>query len=348
MDESLAENAGCIIFVGSIPASASREDVEHYFSQFGDIVKAVFSQKKQRKRSTQRNPGHCQIVTGDQETAKRILKQEYHLFQGRRIVCQPLRKGGSLKKNNHLNNQRRVIVKGLPAHYTDSDLYKVFRAYGEIDVGFIIGTKGSKGNDDIHSDLQSASIQFKSQADASKLVALQTILVEGRQVLVESYRHDYSRAKILNSVSDDIQPQNPQSNTNQRHPSQVSTGNSEFSLKQHKITLLQQQAYITYDSLEYSHDIVQLDTTTSKKGPKNIHGLDTQIFITHHIKPTLKIYHVGRFACSIGADLRFNIKPLSTLNSKIYSKPGVSGGMVGTARTLSLSVSNRSTRRFDN
>lgn len=136
------------IFVGSIPASATRQELFEYFSQFGSIIRVEVSSKKQRRRSTQRNPGYCQIVVGDWDTAAKILRHENHHFQGRKISCQPFRKSGSLKRSNLLNNRRRIIIKNLPVSYTEFKLIEYFKSHGEIDIGFILGAKGLRDNED--------------------------------------------------------------------------------------------------------------------------------------------------------------------------------------------------------
>lgn len=347
MDDSLGENAGCVLFVGSIPASASREEVEAYFSNFGEIVAALFLQKKQRKRSTQRNPGHCQVITRDLETSNKILKHECHIFQGRRIVCQPFRKGCILKKNNQFNNQRRIIVKSLPAHYTDHDLRMVFRAFGDIDVCFIINAKNPKGIEDSTPDSLSGSIQFKSQVDAQKLLVLQTVEVDGVNVFVEPYRHDYSRAKPSQKGSEINLNRPLLPHTTLGPTGQVGKELSEYPLMLQQRIQLQQPDYLRCTSSKYQFVLEHSASGITEDRPIHTQGLDTQFSTMHHIKPTLKIYHVGRRSCPLGSDLRFNLLHSQNTISKNIRKPGVSGCMVGTALTLSPSVSNRSTRRLD-
>jgi RNA recognition motif-containing protein len=57
-------------------------------------------------------------------------------------------KRGAVKQNNLNNNQRRVIIKNLPADFTEEALFKLFSNYGHIDIGFIKKDKGLPVSDD--------------------------------------------------------------------------------------------------------------------------------------------------------------------------------------------------------
>ena len=51
-------------------------------------------------------------------------------------------KRGAVKQNNLINNQRRVIVKNLPADFAEGALFNLFSIYGQIDICFIKKEKG--------------------------------------------------------------------------------------------------------------------------------------------------------------------------------------------------------------
>ena len=68
--------------------------------------------------------------------------------------------------NNLINNQRRVILKNLPADFTEKALFQIFGEFGQIDIGFIKKDKGQPVTDGNQSLNVQGSVQFRDLENA--------------------------------------------------------------------------------------------------------------------------------------------------------------------------------------
>ena len=213
MERKLTEDShhsGARVFVGSIPANATKPSLIKYFSRFGEVIR-VEMQIKQTEHSTERlNPGWCHLIVADKVTADLICDIPFHIFEGRQITCRPFVKGGSLKRSNLENNKRRVIVKNVPWNSTEEEIRQIARNYGEVEAAFFF-QKGGSGlkSLQIHAYKQykqprTASIQFREIEAADRFIKTKAITIRGARAKIEPYDHKHK----LKSTPDIAQPSN--------------------------------------------------------------------------------------------------------------------------------------------
>lgn len=213
MDRKLPEDghySGIRVFVGSIPANATKPSLTNYFSRFGEIIR-VEMQIKTTEHSTERlNPGWCHLIVADKATADLICEIPLHIFEGRQITCKPFVKGGSLKRSNLENNKRRVIVKNVPWNSTEEDVRRIARVYGDIEAAFFF-QKGGSSNDSLrnfayknYKQPRTASIQFREIEAADRFLKTKAITIRGARAKIEPFDHKHK----LKSNPDISQPSN--------------------------------------------------------------------------------------------------------------------------------------------
>ena len=187
------------VFVGSIPASATKPSLLNYFSHFGHVIRVEMQVKPTENSSDRLNPGWCHIIVADKATADLICNIPFHNFEGRLISCKPYVKGGSLKRSNLENNKRRVIVKNVPWNSTEEEIRQIARNYGDIEAAFFF-QKGGSSNESLqyyankqYKQPRTASIQFREFEAADRFIKTKAITIRGARAKIEPYDHKHKQ-----------------------------------------------------------------------------------------------------------------------------------------------------------
>lgn len=186
------------VFVGSLPALASSDDVRSYFSWYGQIIQIQMKTfVKDSRPNLLLNYGYCVIVTASKHIAANILAHD-HYFSDRRIICKPYLSGTRRHRMNENNNSRRVVIKNVPAHLTEDVVKSELEVYGPIDLVFNLTnryymeelSKRPKAT-------KSVSVQFSSAESACSLFAQKSVkLFNSYRVRIQAYRHDLKKKEI--------------------------------------------------------------------------------------------------------------------------------------------------------
>ena len=78
------------------------------------------------------------------QTYNTILDFQKHTIFGRSILCAKYQEGSKLMRLNRLNNQRRVIIRNVPAEFKQDELQVYFDTIiGKVDILYEFKEDGS-------------------------------------------------------------------------------------------------------------------------------------------------------------------------------------------------------------
>lgn len=159
------------IFVGGLTVQTTEEDLENYFSGFGQITQVAVIKNK----VTGLSKCYAFVHTTDPRTYNRIVNSQ-HTLNGRIIDC----KDGFNKEDNPALldqlNKRKLFVGGLSVSTDDEQLTKYFSDFGEVFKGYVIidpKTKRSK---------RFGFVIMKEEASVDKVLAQSTHVVNGTTI----------------------------------------------------------------------------------------------------------------------------------------------------------------------
>lgn len=98
------------IHVAGLPSRITPEEIWTYFGAFGEVqaVKTVPSHAPGKVK------GYCMVRMADEFSYNYVLEEKNHKLLGATIVCVPHQSGNQLMRENRVNNQKRVVVRGIP------------------------------------------------------------------------------------------------------------------------------------------------------------------------------------------------------------------------------------------
>ena len=174
------------VYVAGIPTKTTRHEIETYFCQFGKIDDVqTFNNCQQAGRESKdanqgRNKGYCVLLTSCRQTYNTILDFQKHTIFGRSILCAKYQEGSKLMRLNRLNNQRRVIIRNVPAEFKQDELQVYFDTIiGKVDILYEFKEDGSLHQNFIQdmeksppnsSSTKSYSVMFSEKSDAQTLI----------------------------------------------------------------------------------------------------------------------------------------------------------------------------------
>lgn len=130
----MAEDKRRIVFVGGIPALMTEGAIQSHFEQFGRLAKVRIMREKKSKEAK----GYAFVTTAEPETAAKILAQQSHVIDGRRVDCQAASRKGEKRVWKEDQKKRRIFVSGLPPGLTSEDLQLHFGKLGALRNAYVI------------------------------------------------------------------------------------------------------------------------------------------------------------------------------------------------------------------
>lgn len=114
------------LFVGGLSWETTQENLQRYFSRYGDIIDCVVM----KNNETGRSRGFGFVTFSDPTNVSKVLQNGPHTLDGRTIdpkPCNPRtlqkpKKGGGYK----------IFLGGLPSNVTETDLRTFFGRYGKV------------------------------------------------------------------------------------------------------------------------------------------------------------------------------------------------------------------------
>lgn len=115
------------IFVGSIPVTASKQQVKEYFMERAQITNFSIIVKRKKKNFI------CGILQCKDEKNAKIILSQTHFFEGVQLECHPFMRGNKLKYYKSHTFNKNVYVANIPYECEESDIWEIFKKYGEIE-----------------------------------------------------------------------------------------------------------------------------------------------------------------------------------------------------------------------
>ena len=169
------------VFVGGLTVETIEQDLEEYFSSFGNISQVCIIKNK----STGLSKCYGFVHTIDVRTYNRIIESK-HTLNDRILDC----KDGFNKEDNpqliEQLNKKKIFVGGLSLCTTDNDLLKYFESFGDVFKAYVIfdpKTKRSK---------RFGFVIMKDQSSVDKILDVQEHSV--KETTINCKRFDKSTA----------------------------------------------------------------------------------------------------------------------------------------------------------
>lgn len=174
------------IYVAGLPYKATRDDILHYFQEFGEVVgldityvPGVESYSANGEKDVNyRNPSrYCIVQVRDLSVFQEILSYTPHKLFGRNLYCTEFKQGSKLMKEIRLKNQRRVLLKGVPLQYKMGHIKQAIEeTVGEIEAIY-----------DFRDDIKPTEPHFEERL--SQLAENPAITIDGRLLQGHEYRN---------------------------------------------------------------------------------------------------------------------------------------------------------------
>lgn len=122
---SLKEEELGKLFVGGLSWETTQENLQRYFSRYGEVIDCVVM----KNSDTGRSRGFGFVTFADPDNVDRALNNCPHTLDGRTIDPKPCNPR-SLHRPKRPGGYPKVFLGGLPANVTETDLRNVFGRYG--------------------------------------------------------------------------------------------------------------------------------------------------------------------------------------------------------------------------
>ena len=191
------------VYVGGIPSYTSKDNILTYFSTFGRIekVKLFFRSKvhsNSKSNLSNQAKGYCVVKALDHQTVNNILNIKNHFFEGRYIICSLYKTGDELAKENTEKNEKRVIIKKVPASIPELSVNLLLEklAGGKVEVMYPFISDFQKKDVILNSEGQTEkrfkaySVMFSDKESAERIIRIRCYqLKDGSTIFIEKYQN---------------------------------------------------------------------------------------------------------------------------------------------------------------
>jgi len=115
------------LFVGGLSWETTQENLQRYFSRYGDVIDCVVMKNSESGRSR----GFGFVTFSDPANVSLVLQSGPHQLDGRTIDPKPCNPR-SLQKPKRSNSYPKVFLGGLPSNITETDLRQYFQRFGKV------------------------------------------------------------------------------------------------------------------------------------------------------------------------------------------------------------------------
>lgn len=115
------------LFVGGLSWETTQENLQRYFSRYGEVIDCVVM----KNNETGRSRGFGFVTYADPNNVDRALENGPHMLDGRTIDPKPCNPR-SLHKPKRTGGFPKVFLGGLPPNITETDLRSYFGRYGNV------------------------------------------------------------------------------------------------------------------------------------------------------------------------------------------------------------------------
>ncbi|XP_069679914.1 heterogeneous nuclear ribonucleoprotein 27C isoform X5 [Periplaneta americana] len=115
------------LFVGGLSWETTQENLQRYFSRYGEVIDCVVMKNSESGRSR----GFGFVTFSDPANVSLVLQNGPHQLDGRTIDPKPCNPR-SLQKPKRSNSYPKVFLGGLPSNITETDLRTYFTRFGKV------------------------------------------------------------------------------------------------------------------------------------------------------------------------------------------------------------------------
>uniref|UniRef100_U5ENC5 Putative rna-binding protein musashi/mrna cleavage and polyadenylation factor i complex n=1 Tax=Corethrella appendiculata TaxID=1370023 RepID=U5ENC5_9DIPT len=115
------------LFVGGLSWETTQENLQRYFSRYGEVIDCVVM----KNNETGRSRGFGFVTFADPDNVDRALDNGPHTLDGRTIDPKPCNPR-SMHKPKRTGGYPKVFLGGLPPNITETDLRGFFNRYGNV------------------------------------------------------------------------------------------------------------------------------------------------------------------------------------------------------------------------
>jgi len=171
------QSIGKKVFVGGLPPTCTKEDLEKHFGAYGEITDVVVMTDPQ----TQRSRGFGFVTFSEVKAVDDIQKARPHEIQGKQIDTKRAQPRGQSNANSNDSKtpNKKVFVRGLPSDLNDEDFKAYAMSFGEVDSVFINRKDGNT------SSTCFGFITFVDFDDADKMALHQNHSINGKSITVQ-------------------------------------------------------------------------------------------------------------------------------------------------------------------
>lgn len=189
-----------VIYVAGVPKKVSRQGLYEYFAKFGRISQITTAGSPNSvpmdKEEEFGQKGFCLISTTSWDTFSFILGYQAHVLLGRSIYCTKYQEGSSLMRQNRMNNQKKIIIRGIPP-YLDMNSLKLLleQTIGKVELMYQFKEISLPQDPSCRDPSKSFSVMFEEKSSAHHLLNLKQVSFNDSTLHVEKFRPASKRTK---------------------------------------------------------------------------------------------------------------------------------------------------------
>ncbi|XP_026325940.1 heterogeneous nuclear ribonucleoprotein 27C isoform X3 [Hyposmocoma kahamanoa] len=165
------------LFVGGLSWETSQENLQRYFSRYGDVIDCVVMKNSESGRSR----GFGFVTFAEPSLVNVVLQNGPHQLDGRTIDPKPCNPR-TLQKPKRGGGYPKVFLGGLPSNVTETDLRVFFGRYGKVMEVVIMYDQEKKKSRGF------GFLSFEDEISVERVTQEHFINLNGKQVCVEIKR----------------------------------------------------------------------------------------------------------------------------------------------------------------
>lgn len=174
------------IFVGGLPTDAKKQELEEFLEEYAPIAEITI---KPRHNNPDLNLGFAILAIDCVHSYQNLLDMRRVKFKGKLIEFKPFLEGKKLEKMLNNQDERRLMLIGLPSIIEERDLVSFLKGYGAIDNFYFVKDFKSKlktGN---------AVVIFSNSKSAVNLQKGSPFLTQGSVIHVRRIENNQAKIK---------------------------------------------------------------------------------------------------------------------------------------------------------
>lgn len=162
------------LFVGGLSWETTQENLQRYFSRYGEVIDCVVMKNSESGRSR----GFGFVTFSDPENVSLVLQNGPHQLDGRTIDPKPCNPR-TLQKPKRSSSYPKVFLGGLPSNVTETDLRTYFARFGKVMEVVIMYDQEKKKSRGF------GFLSFEDEESVERCVAEHFVNLSGKQVEIK-------------------------------------------------------------------------------------------------------------------------------------------------------------------